>query len=146
MGIVGAEEGGGEGGMPPARRSCLVVDDSRAVRRAVRRMLETLGLSVREAEDGAQALAACRAGLPDAVLLDWNMPVMDGLAFLRRARAEFGPDRPPIVLCTTECALERIVEALEAGAQEYVMKPFDVEILGDKLARLGLIAPRDDAA
>lgn len=146
MDVADAKDGGGEGGAPSARRSCLVVDDSRAVRRTVRRMLEELGFTVREAENGAQALAACRAALPDAVLLDWNMPVMDGLAFLRRARAEFGPEHPTIVLCTTEFALERIVEALEAGAQEYVMKPFDAEILGDKFARLGLVSPRDDAA
>ncbi|GGG15925.1 response regulator [Caldovatus sediminis] len=144
--VGGAADGGREGGVAPPRRICLVVDDSRAVRGAVRRMLEPLGLAVREAEDGAQALSACRADLPDVVLLDWNMPVMDGIAFLRRARAEFGPERPAIVLCTTERTLERIVEALDAGAQEYVMKPFDAAILGDKLARLGLIAPRGDAA
>lgn len=130
---------------PPAPRgTCLVVDDSRTVRRAARRMLEAEGFAVTEAEDGAQALAACRAGMPDLVLLDWNMPVMDGLAFLRAARAEFGSDRPLVMLCTTEAALERIVEALEAGAQEYVMKPFDESILHDKLVQIGLL-PRDQA-
>jgi two-component system chemotaxis response regulator CheY len=128
-------------GEDAGRTSCLVVDDSRTVRRAARRMLEALGFAVREAEDGAQALAACRESLPDAVLLDWTMPVMDGLEFLRRARAEFGPDRPAIVLCTTESDLERIVEALAAGAQEYVMKPFDAAILEGKLALLGLPRP-----
>ncbi len=127
--------------MAGAGRSCLVVDDSGVVRRAARRMLESLGLAVREAADGVAALAACRESLPDAVLLDWNMPVMDGLAFLRRARTEFGPDRPLVVLCTTECTLERIVEALAAGAQEYVMKPFDAAILEDKFGQLGLLSP-----
>jgi len=122
-----------------ARRTCLVVDDSRVVRRAARRMLEDLGFTVREAEDGAEALAACRAALPDSVLLDWNMPVMDGLEFLRRARAEFGPGRPVVLLCTTESGLERIVEALSAGEQEYVMKPFDAAILAGKLAQAGLL-------
>jgi two-component system chemotaxis response regulator CheY len=105
-------------GAAPA--TCLVVDDSRVVRKAARRIVERFGFTVREAEDGAQALAACREALPDAVLLDWNMPVMDGITFLRAARAEFGPDRPVVVLCTTEAALDRIIEALEAGAQEYV--------------------------
>ena len=119
--------------------TCLVVDDSRTVRRAARRMLEAQGFIVAEAEDGAQALEACRADLPDLVLLDWNMPVMDGPSFLRAARAEFGPDRPVVMLCTTEAALERILEALEAGAQEYVMKPFDETILRDKLAQVGLL-------
>ncbi len=122
----------------------LVVDDSRVVRKAARRILETLGFAVREAGDGAEALAACRAAMPDAVLLDWNMPVMDGLSFLRAARAEFGPDRPAVVLCTTEAAIDRIVEALEAGAQEYIMKPFDEELLRDKFQQAGLL--QDQAA
>jgi two-component system chemotaxis response regulator CheY len=104
---------------------CLVVDDSRVVRKAARRIVETLGFTVREAEDGAQALAACREAMPKVVLLDWNMPVMDGISFLRAARAEFGPDRP--------------VEALEAGAQEYIMKPFDAALLQDKFVQAGLL-------
>jgi two-component system chemotaxis response regulator CheY len=122
-----------------AGRDCLVVDDSRVVRKAARRLLEGLGFAVREAEDGAQALAACRDALPDVVLLDWNMPVMDGLSFLRAARAEHGAERPLVVLCTTENTQDRILEALEAGAQEYVMKPFNAEILWGKLAQLGLL-------
>jgi two-component system chemotaxis response regulator CheY len=94
---------------------------------------------VREAEDGAAALDACRAALPDFVLLDWNMPVMDGLGFLRAARAEYGHARPVVMLCTTENTQDRILQALDAGAQEYVMKPFDAEILGGKLVQLGLL-------
>ena len=123
----------------PVARSCLVVDDSRVVRKAQRRILESLGFQVREAEDGAKALEACREAMPELVMLDWNMPVMDGITFLRAARAEFGPSEPIIVLCTTECGFERIMEPLEAGAQEYVMKPFDAEIIGGKLEQLGLI-------
>ena len=119
--------------------NCLVVDDSRVVRKAARRLLEGFGFAVREAEDGAQALLACRDAMPDLVLLDWNMPVMDGIDFLRAARAEHGTERPLVMLCTTENTQERILQALEAGAQEYVMKPFNAEILGDKLAQLGLL-------
>jgi two-component system chemotaxis response regulator CheY len=111
--------------------TCLVVDDSRVVR---------------EAEDGRQALLACQEELPELVLLDWNMPVMNGLEFLVAARKEFGPDRPIVVLCTTENAFERIVEALDAGAQEYVMKPFDAEILGAKLTQVGLIPAAEEPA
>jgi two-component system chemotaxis response regulator CheY len=120
--------------------TCLVVDDSRVVRKAARRMLENQGFKVTEAEDGAQALLACRAAMPTAVLLDWNMPVMDGISFLRAARAEFGPDHPVVVFCTTEAAMHRIVEGLEAGAQEYVMKPFDEAILRDKFIQVGLLS------
>jgi two-component system chemotaxis response regulator CheY len=129
-------------GTSPA--TCLVVDDSRTVRKAARRILEKLGFAVAEAGDGAEALAACRAALPQVVLLDWNMPVMDGITFLRQARAEFGPDRPAVVLCTTEAAMDRIVEALGAGAQEYIMKPFDEELLRDKFRQAGLV--QDQAA
>jgi two-component system chemotaxis response regulator CheY len=122
-------------------RTCLVVDDSLVVRKAARRIIEGLGFTVSEAKDGQEALEACRAHLPDGVLLDWNMPVMDGITFLRAARAEFGPDQPRIVLCTTEAEFSRIVQALEAGAQEYVMKPFDAEIIRDKFEQAGLLEP-----
>ncbi|MCQ4162550.1 response regulator [Roseomonas sp. GC11] len=120
--------------------TCLVVDDSRVVRKAARRILERHGFVVTEAEDGQQALYACRASLPKLVVLDWNMPVMDGLEFLKAARAEFGPDEPVIMLCTTESEFDRIVMALGAGAQEYIMKPFDDAIMTGKLVQLGFVA------
>lgn len=119
---------------------CLVVDDSAVVRKVARRILERYGFTVREAEDGQKALDACRAAMPRAVLLDRNMPVMDGIGFLRALRAEFGPDDPVVVMCTTEAGTEKILEGLEAGAHEYVMKPFDEEILRDKLVQAGLLA------
>lgn len=119
-------------------RTCLVVDDSRVVRRVARHILEAHGYVVAEAPDGRKALEACRHGLPDFVLLDWNMPVMDGLSFLRALRAEFGPDNPPVVFCTTENDMAHIAQAIESGAQEYIMKPFDEEILVGKLAQVGL--------
>lgn len=126
-----------------AMKNCLVVDDSRVVRKAARRILERHGFMVGEAENGQLALEACRAALPDLVLLDWNMPVMDGLEFLRAARAEFGAEKPVIMLCTTESEFDRIVTALSAGAQEYIMKPFDDAILTGKLAQLGFVAEEE---
>ncbi|UFN51137.1 response regulator [Roseomonas sp. OT10] len=125
--------------VPGAARSCLVVDDSAVVRKLARRLLEGHGFAVREAPDGAKALGAVREAMPDLVLLDWNMPVMDGLEFLGHARREFGPDHPVVMLCTTEASFERILEALTLGAQEYIMKPFDAAILRDKLALLGFV-------
>ena len=117
---------------------CLVVDDSRVVRKVARRILEANGYLVAEAEDGQKALDACRAAMPDCVLLDWNMPVMDGITFLRHLREEFGPDDPPVLFCTTENDLSHIEMAIAAGAQEYIMKPFDDEILTGKLSQVGL--------
>ena len=120
-------------------RTCLVVDDSRVVRLVARRILEPKGFLVTEAENGQRALDSCHAGLPDCGLLDWNMPVMGGLEFLRRLRAEFGPEHPAVVFCTTESDMEFIASAIESGAQEYIMKPFDEDILLGKFAQAGLL-------
>ena len=119
--------------------SCLVVDDSRVVRKVARRILEGHGFAVREAEDGQQALDACDMAMPDCVLLDWNMPVMTGIEFLKALRAKYGPDRPTVVFCTTETDLSYIEQAIESGAQEFIMKPFDAEILLGKFAQVGLL-------
>lgn len=120
-------------------RTCLIVDDSRIIRKVARRIVEDLGFDVCEAADGAEALAYCRAEMPAAVLLDWRMPVMDGLAFLRQLRVEPGGRDCKVLLCTVENEVDRIREALDAGADEYVMKPFDSDILESKLAEAGLI-------
>lgn len=122
-----------------AAKTCLVVDDSRVVRKVARRILEGQGFAVREAEDGQVALESCRTCLPDSVLLDWNMPVMNGIEFLKALRREFGPDRPPVMFCTTENDISFIEQAIEHGAQEFIMKPFDEEILLGKFAQVGLL-------
>jgi len=93
---------------------------------------------IEEAADGAEALRACRRQMPDAVLLDWAMPVMSGIDFLRQLRQEPGGDKPRVIFCTTENDVERITEALKAGADEYMMKPFDGDILASKFAEAGL--------
>jgi len=120
-------------------RTCLVVDDSRVVRKVARRILEAHGYTVAEAADGQQALDACRLQMPDCVLLDWNMPVMNGRDFLKNLRAEYGPANPPVVFCTTETDMSSIEQAINNGAQEYIMKPFDEEILIGKFAQVGLL-------
>jgi two-component system chemotaxis response regulator CheY len=119
--------------------TCLVVDDSRVVRKVARRILEAHGFTVSEAEDGQKALDACRQEMPDCVLLDWNMPIMNGLEFLKKLRAEYGPDNPPVVFCTTETDMSSIEQAIVNGAQEYIMKPFDEEILIGKFEQVGLL-------
>lgn len=119
--------------------TCLVVDDSAVVRKVARRILEANGFTVQEAEDGWKALEACRRAMPDCVLLDWNMPVMNGLEFLQAVRREFDGIRPPIVFCITETDMSFIAHAIESGAQEYVMKPFDEDILIGKFAQAGLL-------
>ena len=124
---------------PVEARTCLIVDDSRIIRKVARRIVEELGFEVDEAADGAEALAYCATTSPEVILLDWNMPVMDGLTFRRRLRAQPGGDRPKVLFCTIETEVDRIQEALDAGADEYVMKPFDGEILESKLAEAGVV-------
>ena len=121
-------------------KTCLVVDDSSVVRKIARRILEDLDFEVVEAEDGEKALETCRRQLPDAVLLDWNMPVMDGYEFLGHLRRMPGGDQPKVVFCTTENDVAHIARALHAGANEYIMKPFTPEVIKEKLNLLGLAA------
>ena len=120
-------------------KTCLVVDDSRVIRMVARRILEELKFQVTEAEDGQQALEACRVALPDAVLLDWNMPVMDGMEFFKALRALPGGASVKVIFCTTENDMSHIAEAVGAGADEYIMKPFDSEIVQSKFAQVGLL-------
>lgn len=119
--------------------SCLIVDDSKVVRMVARKILDGLGFETAEAADGEVALEACRASMPDAVLLDWNMPVKNGIDFLRDLRALPEAVQPVVVFCTAENDLARIKEALAAGADEYIMKPFDSEIIQSKFAQAGLL-------
>ncbi len=120
-------------------KTCLVVDDSSVIRKVARRILEDLDFTITEAEDGKQALDICRASMPDAILLDWNMPVMDGLEFLGHLRGEANGDAPKVVFCTTENDVAHIARAIRAGANEYIMKPFDREIVEAKFQEVGLI-------
>ena len=120
-------------------KKCLVVDDSSIVRKIARRILEGLDFEVIEAEDGVDALVVCKREMPEAILLDWNMPVMDGYHFLSHLRRMPGGDRPKVVFCTTENDVAHIARALHAGANEYIMKPFDKEIVAAKFQEVGLI-------
>lgn len=120
-------------------KSCLIVDDSRVVRMVARKILQDLQFETAEAEDGKKALDACLVRMPDAILLDWNMPVMNGLEFLKELRRSPNGDHPKVVFCTTENELSQIYEAMGAGADEYIMKPFDSEIIQSKFMQVGLL-------
>jgi len=121
-------------------KSCLIVDDSKVIRTVARRILEKLDFEIEEACDGKVALDACKRRMPDAILLDWNMPVMDGIEFLRELRGKLeGGQSPIVVFCTTENDTQHIQEAICAGANEYIMKPFDSDILESKFAQTGLL-------
>lgn len=116
----------------------LIVDDSRFVRDFLRGLLEERGIECEEAADGRAGLTRMHDGKPfDLALVDWNMPVMDGFEMLRRLRSE-GYEDVKVMMVTTEAENDFITRALDAGADEYLMKPFDNEALSEKLAMLGL--------
>jgi len=119
-------------------KHCLVVDDSRAVRKVVCRILQDFHFRTSEAEDGASALAACRSEMPELILLNLNMLKMNSIEFLKTLRRERGGERPVVVFSMTENDVANISEAINAGANEYIMKPFDRSVIEAKLAEVGL--------
>ncbi|WP_267896439.1 response regulator [Tsuneonella amylolytica] len=121
----------------PARRTCLLVDDSRMIRKVARRIVESVGYAVVEAENGEEGLARCRAAMPDLVITDWNMPVMSGIEFVTALRAIPTRTPPRVVFCTTNSGAKDIHKGIAAGADEYVIKPFDDAALISRLQAVG---------
>ena len=122
-------------------QTILIVDDSRAIRAAIRRIVEGLGLVAEEAENGSVALERCRTGpLPDCILLDLVMPGMDGMTCLRELRQDPQLKDCVVVVCSTQNSMESLAEAVAGGADEFIMKPFTPEILREKLQQVGVFA------
>jgi two-component system chemotaxis response regulator CheY len=120
--------------------TCLIVDDSNVTRKLIRKIVTGFNFDVDEAENGIIALEKCRASPPNLVLLDWNMPDMNGLEFLKQLRSDPSFSQIKIIMCTTENEIEKIQEALESGADEFIMKPFDADLIKDKLLQTGIIS------
>ena len=120
-------------------KTCLIVDDSKIVRKVVRRIVEPLGFIILEAENGREAVDQTRANLVDVIILDWNMPVMDGMECMKEIRADTTLHQPKIIFCTTEIEFSNIQLAIMNGADEYVMMPFDETIIAGKMVQLGII-------
>jgi two-component system chemotaxis response regulator CheY len=117
----------------------LVVDDSRAIRAVLRKMLTEIGFDVLEAGHGGEALICLKNAPPvDLVLVDWNMPEMNGLELVTALRGNRAYDAMRVMMVTTETEMENMSRALEAGANEYLMKPFTRDALQDKLHMLGM--------
>jgi two-component system chemotaxis response regulator CheY len=119
-------------------KHCLIVDDSRVVRTVARRILEDLSYSVDEVEDGMAGLRAVREKMPDLIFLDWNLPNMKGVEFVKSVRGQQEGAHPVILFCTTESDPAEVASAMAAGANEYVMKPFDSSMVRAKLTGIGI--------
>ena len=123
--------------MDPAKLKFLVVDDFSTMRRIVRNLLKELGfVNTDEAEDGAVALQKLKGGGFDFVVTDWNMPNMDGLALLQAVRADPALKHLPVLMITAEAKKENIIQAAQAGASGYIVKPFTAATLGEKLTKI----------
>ena len=120
-------------------KQVLVVDDSPVIRKTARRILEGLHFQTAEAVDGKQALGACSFLMPDAIIVDWSMPVLDGFAFMKQLRRMPGGEKPKILFCTTEYDVAQIARAMHAGADDVLMKPFDRDIVRTKFEDIGII-------
>jgi len=118
--------------------NCLIVDDSRVLRTVARKIFEEMKFDVAEAEDGKGALRAVRERMPDVILFDGNLPSMKGVDFLKSVRGQAGGDRPVILVATTESDVDEVTHVMHAGANEYIMKPFDRGSVRAKLAEIGL--------
>jgi two-component system chemotaxis response regulator CheY len=116
----------------------LVVDDSPVIRKVARRILEGMRFQTSEASDGKQALAACSFAMPDAIMVDWSMPILDGFDFVKELRRMPGGDRPKVVFCASEYDVAQIARAMHAGADEFMLKPFDREIVQATFSQLEL--------
>ncbi len=124
---------------------CLIVDDSPVMRAVARRLFEDLGFSVSEADDTIAGLRAARERMPDLVMLDWSMPGMGGVDFVRGLRAQPNGGRPLILACLTEVDPQEIAQGVAAGIDDYLLKPFDRDILSAKLADMGADSGRNAA-
>lgn len=113
-------------------KSCLVVDDSTVIRKVARRILEEMDFAVDEAEDGQEAFEKCTREMPDVILLDWQMPIMSGIEFLKALRGYDGGNKPKVVFCTIEHDVGQIALARKAGADAHMLKPFDQATLESK--------------
>jgi CheY-like chemotaxis protein len=120
-----------------AAKTCLIVDDSRVIRKVSSKIALSLGYVPVEAENGEEALARCKKSMPDLVLTDWNMPEMDGIEFVTKLRSIPTPKEPVVVFCTSNGEAKDIHDGIAAGADDYIVKPFDEAALKAKLEKLG---------
>ena len=123
-------------------KECLIVDDSKTMRKMIVQIMEELGFYCHEAENGAVAQGYCEHRMPDLIMLDWNMPVMNGIDFLQILRRMKNGGEPVVIFCTTEIDHHFIERALQMGGDEYIMKPFDKDIVATKLSQLGILDKR----
>ena len=120
-------------------KTCLVVDDSRVVRKIACKILEEMEIKPLEAGDGHEAMTLCGETMPDIILLDWNMPNMNGMEFLKALRRTAEGKKPKVIFCSVETSKDKIAKAIKTGADEYIMKPFDADIIREKFALAGAV-------
>lgn len=130
---------GGAEALPGTAKVCLIVDDSRVIRKVSAKIAKSLGYTPIEAENGQEALERCKKQMPAVVLTDWNMPEMDGIEFVRELRSIPTPKEPIVMFCTSNGEAKDIHQGIGAGADDYIVKPFDESALKAKLEKFGRV-------
>lgn len=120
-------------------KTCLIVDDSAVVRKVTRRIMERLAIDIVEAEDGEQALKLCRETMPNGIVVDDRMPTMDGCEFMRELRKLPSGAEPKVLFCTSEHDISQIAKAKHCGADDFILKPFDKDMMTAKLQQMGFV-------
>lgn len=118
---------------------CLIADDSKIIRMVISKIFANLGFEVVEAEDGDEVIEICQREEPDLVIMDWRLPIIDGIDVMYKIRGDGNIRQPRIIFCSSMIEPDKIREALNGGADDYLMKPFDEEIIVSKLMILGMI-------
>lgn len=118
---------------------CLIADDSKIIRMLLTKIMENFGFDVIEAEDGEEIITLAKDNVPDIIIMDWRLPAMEGIDVLYKIRSFKKMKQPKIIFCSSSVDIARIREALEGGADDYIIKPFDEEIIGTKLSILNLM-------
>lgn len=120
-------------------KTCLIVDDSSVVRKLAVKLVQEIGFDCSEAENGQKALEACKVKMPDVMLLDWNMPVMNGMECMKSLRAIPGGEELKVIFLSINDQMAEVEEALQAGADEYIVKPFDRDVIKTKFRQVGVL-------
>lgn len=120
-------------------KTCLIVDDSAVVRKLASKLIEEIGFACSEAADGQQALDQCRDNMPDVMLLDWSMPVLDGMDCMKQLRGFPGGEEVKVIFLSTYTDMSKVEEAMREGADEYIMKPFDRDVIKTKFRQVGIL-------
>lgn len=119
--------------------TCLIADDSKIIRMVLAKIMSNLSFNVLEAEDGEEVVELCQQNEPELIIMDWNLPLIEGIDVLYKIRSQRGIKQPKIIVCSSTIDIDKIKEAIQGGADDFIIRPFDEDIIFSKLAIMDLV-------